>query len=85
MLTVTKNGLACNVKPLKSSSIIQERKKNDITKLRQSRNFEAKENQDSNQGSKPTTDHIKMVFYTSCKCICRNNSVACDLEFCLCH
>ncbi|KGN62347.1 protein WVD2-like 7 [Cucumis sativus] len=39
----------------------QERKKNDITKLRQSRNFEAKANQESNQGSKPPTDHIKMI------------------------
>lgn len=40
---------------------LQERKKNDITKLRQSRNFEAKENQDSNQGSKSPTGHIKKI------------------------
>ncbi|XP_038885180.1 protein WVD2-like 7 isoform X1 [Benincasa hispida] len=38
----------------------QERKKNDISKLSQSRNFEAKANQD-NQGSKSTTDHIKKI------------------------
>lgn len=81
MVAVTKHGLTCNVKPMGSSSIIQERKKNDITKLRQSRNFEAKENQDSNQGSKSPTGHIKKVFYTSCKCICMNNQVAGDLEF----
>ncbi|XP_022132276.1 protein WVD2-like 7 isoform X2 [Momordica charantia] len=39
----------------------QERKKNDITKLRPSRNFEAKENQDSNQGSKSPTNFIKKI------------------------
>ncbi|XP_023546497.1 protein WVD2-like 7 [Cucurbita pepo subsp. pepo] len=39
----------------------QERKKNDVTKLRQTINFEAKATQDSNQGSKLPADQINKI------------------------